>query len=633
MKKFENGKERFVRNPGVSFLNGRSAFFSSGPAVNLPSSILKKNIRFAEDVSTFLEHQHRQDRQVTDGQVSRVRFVSGGDDPEFIGTGSTSSVEEEEEEEEEERGGRERGRGRDGERGRGREDGGERVRRDQAARRTRRKRSDDTGSALSANSASNTVESCSLSPSVAPSSSSQSFSSANSPSRGRFVASLSFVTDVKGSTKNKLRRYTFVSDHQNMNPQTHAELIEMFLRKHRNLNFQFVVPSSTTRGMYIATVGRDNICSCKGWTFSRYPRKTCVHLKDIYHTIGNRGLTVPSSSSFQIAEPVRFSCVGRSVPLQAFDAERQQFHGRFKIRTKLDGIRVVVFPNGMVFTRNLFLYEVSRYVASVFQKEIQERRLPAMDCELYINDVTRSTHDMVMNEVINRAEGHIHLPSVSLAVLDLYVPAYRKEATSVGEFQAQPVLELAAAAMKCRSKNAMQLLSMFRDEEKQSEKQFQPQPGEEDGVETRVLTRSPEPSCSSVSSSSSSSQRSFESKRSQDSPSRTDRPRVPFSEMSFQQRFRVLAKFFRPKTDRGRSRNTGSRKRLLLHLHDGMEEKEISCSQLTTQQLIVSFLKRMAALQEGIVVQNMDYPYLAGRRDVVSSFKIKREEDLLELKR
>ena len=550
-----------------------------------------------------------------------------------------------------------------------------------------------------------------------------------------FSSSICFVTAIQNSTKNESRKYTYVSNAE-MPTSSQKELLQLFRRNRHTFNFDFVVPSATTKGIYTCTVGRDNVCSCRGWTFAQYPKKTCVHLKDIYRalTVGfpkdKETPGVPLCAAFHVSPPLKFSCVGRSIPVYTYSKETQCFSGSYKIRTKIDGIRVAVFPNGLVFTKNLFLYDVSCRVMETFADYIQAKTFPAMDCELYLCNVNRSTHDQVMKDVINRAQGRTNFHEVALAVLDLYVPAFSATATSFSDFQPKDTETMAQQAivpfghvlpisLPRTDKKTQRLAADTIDDsrvnssyETQVKRPLSDRPGhlqlqadsqfhlteppvaetgksrpkkmgakQKEETEQKVHVSSPDTRYKHLTQKrleatdkSEPQPQQAEQKKSlellqtrpraktkepkkQDQECRIEPPAVkqrqrrlsepkPFANMTFSERFAVLQQFFKNLTSSQANSKKGryeNNKRIcsvpknalnpkkFLHLLDGTTETEKESSQMTVQDLTLSFLKRISQNQEGVVVHNMDSRYYAGKRDIASSFKIKHEQDILEL--
>mmetsp|Transcript_25937 Transcript_25937/g.36728 ORF Transcript_25937/g.36728 Transcript_25937/m.36728 type:complete len:520 (+) Transcript_25937:1589-3148(+) len=452
---------------------------------------------------------------------------------------------------------------------------------------------------------------------------------------------LTFIKEVANSTQNKFRKYTYIGD-VNLDVSSLSDLSEVFAQKRDTQNFNFAVPSTSTSSMYMCSVGRDNFCSCRGWTFASYPRKTCVHLKDIYSTIGQTGqcTVVPLTSSFSMPttaerKHLSFSCVGRSLPVHQLHSGILQ--GRFKIRTKIDGIRVAVFPNGFVFSRGLFLHHLTMEVRRVFAKEIRAGTLPPLDCELYLRNCARSSHDMVMRQVINRSRTGFNCGTVSLAVLDLFVPALHAEQPA--DFSTFDTTF---------TDRALKILPNQKLRDEISEKSppsplNTPSSNSESDPDHVVSPSNSNKNSDNVASETNDSKTTTATTN----PSSPTDPQVtanspvlasdsnfsptskPCRQWPFHQRFALLQKFFNS-DDRTKLRSRNN-KCLSVYLLDGETKFEQNCSTLSVKDIHVSFLRRMAQGQEGIVIQNMQSVYSGGKRDIMASFKVKKESDISEL--
>ena len=340
----------------------------------------------------------------------------------------------------------------------------------------------------------------------------------------------------------------------------------------------FAVPSSSSNNVYTCSIGAFNRCSCSGWVFSRYPDKSCVHLKDICATFGYDEKANVHTSNLPTKLKPPFSEVGQSAPARFFSKQDHKKNRQFVVRTKLDGVRVAVLQNGMCITRQgLFLGDLSRIVQKTFKKKISEKKFPPLDCELVVRYKTSSAAEVV-EKVINRAKNRLKISEVSLAVLDVFVPAIRGFSdTSFTPKDLEPVLE----------KNIFD--QFFFSQSNSSET------GDFDSYYLMFL------------------------------PEKKNRPsskKLP-ADFSFQKRLELLKNFFGSMTAEEKKKNG-----TFVFLHEPGSEPR-SEGDLSQEVLLMELQKRLQQKHEGVVVQNLGSNYAAGSRNAEAMFKIKKIEDVL----
>ena len=166
---------------------------------------------------------------------------------------------------------------------------------------------------------------------------------------------------------------------------------DQYIHKPGSPQVTFSCTSNRTQEVYnIHPVSWD--CECKGFKFSKYPAKKCKHLCTL-----NRKFSVHHSlPSFPVES------TGIKPPFQPVGYVPRRGTGTllngWLVSIKYNGIRVCVYPNGHVVTRNgLRLLRLERAIKPTQDWAV---RSVVLDCELCLRSLS-SSHDKVFSRFVH----------------------------------------------------------------------------------------------------------------------------------------------------------------------------------------------------------------------------------------